>query len=209
MCTAYELGNGKRQETFPAWLQERSIRELLGIDAVQFMRPTNPAPVVMPDGSLRTMRWGFQRRVPGVTKILYKPIVNAREDKLASRTWKTAIDERRCLIPASAYYEWSGPSGNKRTHRFTRTDDALMWIAGIWEDGKDFGECFSMITTEPNAVAAAVHDRMPAVLREEELLPFLQGDIKAFLPEVETLCVTDAPNPLRRGKPPMPDDLLL
>lgn len=64
------------------------------------------------------------------------------------------------------------------------------------------GLCFSMITTEPNAVAAAVHDRMPAALTGDELLPFLKGEIAEFLPPPDLVTVEDAPNPLRTAKPP-------
>jgi len=65
MCTAYELG--KRGGSFPEWLIAETLEHLLGLDT-RIVRPTLPAPVVMPDGSLREMLWGFRRPVPGARR---------------------------------------------------------------------------------------------------------------------------------------------
>jgi putative SOS response-associated peptidase YedK len=53
-----------------------------------------------------------------------------------------------------------------------------------------------MITTEPNRVAATVHDRMPSYLERDQIEPFLAGDTKSFAPDPELLAVADAANPL-------------
>jgi putative SOS response-associated peptidase YedK len=51
-----------------------------------------------------------------------------------------------------------------------------LWIAGIWERDEERGNCFSMITTEPNEVLRPVHDRMPAVLAGSQIPPYLKAD---------------------------------
>lgn len=154
MCTAYELG--KRGGSFPARVGAKAVRELLSIERTKLLRPTLEAPVILPDGSLEPMRWGFARKFSHA-------VVNSREDKLDGGMWSDAMANRRCLIPVAAYYEWSGPRGEKRTHRFTATDESWLWVAGIWEENAELGRCFSMITTEPRGVVRGVHDRMPAV----------------------------------------------
>lgn len=90
----------------------------------------------------------------------------SREDRLDGRTLKKAFTESRCLIPAASFCEWVERGGVNVPLRFERPGNEWIWIAGIWEDSKEFGECFSMITTEPNAVLEPVHDRMPAVLTD-------------------------------------------
>jgi len=200
MCTAYELG--KRGGSFPDRVNAEAIGILSEILETRLIRPTLPAPVITAEGELETMRWGFHRPFSHA-------IVNSREDKLESVVWKKAMAEHRCLIPAAAYYEWSGPKGNKRTHRFTQVAGEWLWIAGIWEENAELGRCFSMITTQANSRVVGIHDRMPAVLRTQEIGSFLDGGLATFKPEAESLRVGDAPNPLRKKKkePPAQGEL--
>lgn len=167
---------------------------LSGMLGMRLVRPTLPAPVVDGEGELVEMRWGFSRPFSHA-------VVNAREDKLGGGMWKAAMGARRCLIPAAAYYEWSGPKGEKRTHRFTSPAGGWLWIAGIWEEHAELGKCFSMITTEPTGLVCGVHDRMPAVLSPEETGVFLEGGMERFRPAAGLLKVEDAINPLT-GKMP-------
>ncbi len=189
MCNAYELG--KRGGSFPDLVRADSARELLGITATRLIRRTDPAPVVTADGALRTMRWGFARHQANA-------INNARADKLSGAMWSDSFRHRRCLIPVAAFYEWSGPTGHKRTHRFTRPDGGWLWMAGLWEESRDFGPCFSMITTEANTLVAPIHERMPAVLDDDQLSPWLGGNISTFAPPDTLLQVADAVNPLTK-----------
>jgi len=190
MCNAYELG--KRGGSFPEDISAQAARELLGIASTRLIRRTDPAPVITAEGDLRTMRWGFSR--PGIGTIN-----NARSDKLTGPLWNEPFRHCRCLIPVAAFYEWSGPTGHKRTHRFTRPDGGWLWVAGVWEENLEFGPCFSMITTEANTLVAPIHDRMPAVLDDSELPGFLAGGIKSFAPAIGTLQVADAANPLTKN----------
>lgn len=211
MCTAYELG--KRGGTFSARVSAGAVKELLSISQTHLIRPTIPAPVVKADGSLATMKWGFRRAFAAKTKgkpPTMRTIVNSREDKLDGRMWKEAFDQRRCLIPASSFYEWVEIDGRKDPLRFERPGDQWIWIAGIWEEGEQ-GECFSMITTEPNEVLAPVHDRMPAVLSDEQIAPYLKGELHSFGPSAVLLHYREADDFLKSRKdrkpPPAQGDL--
>lgn len=190
MCTAYEFG--KRSGGYPERLTQAAVEELQGLAELELVRPTLVAPVIDADGQLKVMRWGFSRSFSHA-------VVNAREDKLQGTMWRDAMAERRCLIPAAAYYEWSGPKGAKRTHRFTHVEGEWLWIAGLWEMHADLGACFSMITTEPTGVVVGVHDRMPAVLLPGETECFLDGGMDRFRPSAHLLNVAEAPNPLARN----------
>ncbi|MFM2199399.1 MAG: hypothetical protein RLZZ505_2831 [Verrucomicrobiota bacterium] len=200
MCTAYELS--KRGGTFPARVSAVAVEELMSISRTHLIRPTIPAPVVKADGSLATMNWGFRRALAAKTKgqpPTMRTVVNSREDKLDGRMWKEAFGLRRCLIPASSFYEWVEIEGRKVPLRFERPGEEWIWIAGIWEEGEQ-GECFSMITTEPNEVLAPVHDRMPAVLSDEQIDPFLEDELSSFGPSAVLLQYREADNFLKSKK---------
>lgn len=211
MCTAYELG--KRRGTFPERVNAAAVKEILSIAETHLIRPTIPAPVIKADGSLVTMSWGFRRSFAPKVKgrpPTWRTIVNSREDKLDGRTWKGAFNLRRCLIPAASFYEWVEIGGRNVPLRFERPGGDWLWIAGIWEEGGE-GECFSMITTEPNEVLAPVHDRMPAVLADEQIEPFMEGGLNAFGPSGVALQYQEVANFLTAGKsrkpPPAQDEL--
>jgi len=191
MCHAYEIGRRAGRNSLK---HSFLLADSLDLPAEpRLIRRTDPAPVITADEKLVDMRWGFERPTLGT-------INNSREDKLQGRMWAKAFRERRCVIPASAFFEWSGPKGRKRTHRFTRVDGGRLWIAGIWEESRDFGRCFSMITTGANALMAPIHDRMPAVLEEVEIAGYLAGEMNSFAPSSESLKVKDSPNPLIKPK---------
>jgi len=119
MCTAYELG--KRGGSFPDHLNSESVDILVAISGTLLIRPAIPAPVIVADGTARTMRWGFRRsfarKIKGKDPVM-RTIVNSREDKLDGRTWKKAFTENRCLIPAASFFEWV--EGKWRDHDDSR-----------------------------------------------------------------------------------------
>ncbi len=202
MCTAYEIG--KRGGSFPDRVKAEAANELLQIGQNTIVRPTLLAPVIMPDGSLETMVWGFRRAVAAKTpgKKTWRTVVNSREDKLAGSMWRDAFEHRRCLIPAASFYEWVVQGGRNVPLRFERPEGQWLWIAGIWEEDSEGERRFSMITTEPNRIVEPVHDRMPAVLSEERIDPFLDGDLREFGPSPVPLVFAEAENFLRRQGPP-------
>lgn len=202
MCTAYEVGYKKRGSD-PGYTPAADVARILEQEEKRIIRPTIPAPVIMPDGSLRTMLWGFRIPIPERPGKL-RTVVNSREDKLDGRTWKKSFQERRCLIPAAAFYEWVEVAGKMVPFRFVRPDDEITWIAGIWREEADRGECFSMITTEPNSVLAPIHDRMPAVLMDSQIPAYLSGELSSFGPSRVLLTYTQAENFLAKKKGPEP-----
>lgn len=197
MCTAYELG--KRGGSFPSKIKALAMEKLLAIRSARLIRPTLPAPVILPDGGLDSMAWGFRRPIRGKGgRVSMRTIVNSREDKLRGPVWKEAFENRRCLIPAAAFYEWGEVDGRKAPLRFESADDDWLWIAGIWETDPERGRCFSMITTDPTPQVASVHDRMPALLSESGIEPFLSGSLDDFGPSGVPLKFSTTDNFLRR-----------
>jgi len=115
------------------------------------------------------MRWGFHRS-------FNNSVNNAREDKLEGGMWKTAWERGRCVVPMDAFYEWSGPKGGKQTHAFVGESDDILWAAGLWEEDRELGLCYSVITVDPNSITKPIHSRMPALLSPDEIEEYLTSD---------------------------------
>jgi hypothetical protein len=98
-----------------------------------------------------------------------------------------------------------GLGGRKQAHEFRDPDDDYLWIAGLWEDG-DGGSCYTMVTTDAPPVMAPIHNRMPAVLRSDEVQGFLAGGGRwDFQPFGGLLAVASCDSPLKRKSPPQDD----
>lgn len=143
--------------------------------------------VIAKDGKrvLEPMRWGL---VPGWWKKPLKELrlatFNARAETVAEKPFfRSAFKRTRCLIPASGYYEWQTIGKEKQPFYFTRRDDQVITIAGLWDEwknpetGKPQNSC-TMIITEANKFVAQVHDRMPVVLEEKQFDAWLADDSK-------------------------------
>ncbi len=142
--------------------------------------PTNSVHVVRASGegrALVSMRWGF---LPHWYKSLNDGplLINARAETIADKpAFGTAVRERRCILPASGYYEWAKDAeGNRLPWYFTRTDGAPLALAGIWqswEGGNGPLNSCAIVTTGANARAGAVHHRMPVILEEQSWAKWL------------------------------------
>jgi putative SOS response-associated peptidase YedK len=139
--------------------------------------PTNHAPVVTSDGDELTFehaRFGFEKwDGKGV-------IINARAETIKEKSmFKNHITRGRCVVPASGYYEWKPPDeGQKKKvkHLIKDKHGNLLFMAGLWRDGKD-GREFVVITKEPYGEVVGIHDRMPVMLRTDQLEGWLNGSM--------------------------------
>ena len=118
---------------------------------------------------LDALQWGL---VPFWAKdaSIGRRLINARLDSVADKpAFREAWTRRRCLIPASGFYEWSEPvDGRKRPHFIRPGDEPLFALAGLWERWRtpagDKLETCVIVTTDANAQLAAIHDRMPLLI---------------------------------------------
>jgi putative SOS response-associated peptidase YedK len=159
---------------------------------------------------LRALRWGL---VPFWAKdaTIGRRLINARLDTLASKpAFREALTRRRCLIPASGFYEWGVDPAGKRQPFFIRPrTEPLLVLAGLWErwrtQGGDNGETLEtcvIVTTEASALLAPIHDRMPVVLSRaaQEVWLDPSSDVATIAglaaqgPELETWAVGTAVN---------------
>jgi putative SOS response-associated peptidase YedK len=99
-------------------------------------------------------------------------MINARSESAAIKAaFRDAVKSRRCLIPADGFYEWARAGKTKQPQCFEVNDGELFAFAGLWERWKDpsgnWIKTCAILTTTPNAVTAAVHDRMPVILHPD------------------------------------------
>ena len=134
--------------------------------------PTQPVAIVRQDfkggHEFALARWGL---IPGWVKDPreFATLINARAESAAEKpSFRAALRHRRCLVPATGFYEWTGRAGAKVPHLIRRPGAALMAFAGLWEhwlgaDGSEF-DTAAILTVAANATVSAVHDRMPVIL---------------------------------------------
>ncbi len=104
-------------------------------------------------------------------KIKY-PTFNARAETLTEKpafrhAWKHS---QRCIVPASCYFEWTGPKGAKQCHAIERGDGEPHLLAGLWETWKGEGhtvESFTIVTVAAAPAIDWLHPRMPRALQDE------------------------------------------
>ena len=140
--------------------------------------PTQPLPAVrVVDGGRRCdlLNWGL---IPGWAKdkSIGNRLINARAETAADKpSYRAAFAARRCLIPASGFYEWDKPDAGPKTPHFFAfppaedggDDPAPFAFAGLWErweKGKVPVETFTLLTGEPYAAVAPVHSRSPLIV---------------------------------------------
>jgi putative SOS response-associated peptidase YedK len=150
--------------------------------------PTQPVAAVRlaPDSGGRELthfQWGL---VPSWSKdpTIGSRMINARAETAPEKpSFRSAFKRRRCLIPASGFYEWQAVDGGKQPMYIHRAEGDLMSLAGLWEywqspDGSELETC-TILTTGPNALMEPIHNRMPVVLEPDDYTTWLDLDTPA------------------------------
>ena len=169
------------QTSSPAALGERFHVDEVRIEASEpdfNVAPRRELPVVLERGDVRVLerlRWGL---VPAWAKdpTIGDRMINARAETVASKpAFKGAFTRRRCIIPADGFFEWQVVPGQrqKQPYFIFGRDRLPLAFAGLWETWRDPSDpdaspisSFVIVTTSPNKLLAAVHDRMPVILEE-------------------------------------------
>jgi putative SOS response-associated peptidase YedK len=104
------------------------------------------------------------------------PLINARSETVATKpTFRDAFRSRRCVIPADGFIEWAGPSNDRRPLWFRPSQVGLLLLAGFFEEGTAGGlPRFVILTMPANETIAAIHNRMPVILRLEDVQDWLE-----------------------------------
>lgn len=181
MCGRYTLRHPERLPT-PAEIlrrvDERRERETLLAPRYN-IAPSQRVLIADRDADgarvIRPATWGFRPRWYAAGR---RAPINARAETAAEKPmFRGAFRNWRCLVPADGWYEWQAQEqGPKVPHFFHRPDDAPFWFAGLAARDADGEPTVAILTTDANAVARAVHARMPVVLADEAAEAWLAPD---------------------------------
>ena len=136
------------------------------------IHPTDTAPILMQSGTglcCSMQKWGF----PGFDG--KQIIFNARsESAMEKKMFQESVEHRRIVIPATWFYEWNR---KKEKSTFYREDGKVLLMAGIYSRYQD-EDRFVVLTTAANESMKPVHDRMPLILEENEIMPWIFDEVR-------------------------------
>lgn len=173
-----------------SWAELRDIMNLLqddppeGFSAPRYnIAPTQLAPIIRADRDTHDrradmVRWGF---APRWSKEPAKGPINARVETGAEKPmFREAMQKRRCIVPASGFYEWQTVTPGKPKHPWYITPapgtTPILAFAGLWESHPEVGHTFCILTTAPNALMRPIHDRMPVILTPAQIDEWLSEE---------------------------------
>ena len=193
MCGRYTLENVQElSERFQARQLQFELASTYNI------APSQELPVVVTDQDgdreIRLMHWGLIPRWQRQGHGSIAPI-NARAETVAEKPmFRDLIRWRRCLVPASGFYEWQARAHRKQPYFVGVKDDPLFAFAGLYDvvehDDERSAASFVILTTHANALLSPIHGRMPVILRQEDEGLWLNRDVtdvRAFEPLFDPL----------------------
>ncbi len=198
MCARYSL-------TTPA----EAVRAFFKVPSVEDfpprynIAPSQPVLIARNDvhnrPELQLVRWGLIPSWLKDPRSLGSPLINARAETASEKpAFRGAMRHRRCLVPVTGFYEWTGNRKARQPHLIRMKDQELFALAGIWEDwlGADGSqiETMAILTTAANDEMARLHDRMPVIIESAHFHRWL--DCRPGSAEV----VLDLLTPLRAGR---------
>jgi len=175
MCGHFGLEYGK--DFYPRFLLKN---QLPGLVSNLNISPGQQVPIIINqncENILQSMKWGLIPFWSKDQKIGSK-LFNARLETIQEKpSFKNAFKNRRCLIPASIFYEWRDEGEKKIPYGFKPENEKYFAMAGIYEIWTDPSgikiPTFTILTTTPSSVIRPFHDRMPVVLDRDEELDWL------------------------------------
>lgn len=179
MCGRYYIDEGLWDENLGHLLQQAvrvSAKLCADMKTAGEIRPTDIAPVIAPNALNRAMgafpmQWGFAHPTRGML------VFNTRMETAQEREmFAGSVNDRRCLVPASLYYEWKKiDPRRKERYAFRAEDGAPLYMAGLYIRTSDQHRlpCFTILTQDAEKTIRDLHPRMPVLVpysRAEEWL---------------------------------------
>ena len=179
MCGRYYIAENDPDEILSEYLAEaRKRADIKNVPIVTSgeVRPTNIAAVIAPNARDRRpaafpMKWGFIHPHRGML------VFNTRSETAAEKPlFVTSIDDRRCLIPASCYYEWQKADGRKIKYAIKPKDEPL-YMAGLYiRSSKERLPSFSILTMDAADGIKDIHARMPVMIPQSRIAAWLSPE---------------------------------
>ena len=181
MCCRYYIGETVDMEMIVAEMMKSPLvsewQKKYAVVSEGEVRPTDIAPVIATSRSGKRavfpMKWGFTGQ---------SLVINARVETAATKPmFREAWARHRCIVPASYYYEWEHlveSDGKKRTgdkYLIQPRQSEITWLCGLYRFENDM-PVYVILTREPCADIAFIHDRMPMILPEHLLDAWIKPD---------------------------------
>lgn len=167
MCGVFYIGEDAEQELWEmvTALNRRRIEGGTPFKSSGVIRPSDTVPVLANNRALRptpfAMKWGYT--LPGKKGLL----INARSETAGEKPlFRDGMLQRRCLIPATNYFEWEKTPEGKQKYTLRPKGKNFFWLAGLYRPEAQ-GAAFTILTRAPAESIAFIHDRMPVILPEE------------------------------------------
>lgn len=178
MCGRYTLVQSEGiKERFDAQNDLKELRPNYNASPGQTM----PVVTRHSPNSLELMKWGLVPFWAKEPQIGYK-MINARAEGIQDKpSFRAALKSRRCLVPASGFYEWKKEDGAKQPYYIHLSKREVFAFAGLYEiwrdsEGKEL-KTYTIITTRPNSLMESIHDRMPVILPPDAEAEWLDPDV--------------------------------
>lgn len=159
MCGRYVLYSDKEQAEIKEIIEEVNKKHHFVVKKGDIY-PSNLAPIYAPTPDqngkrLEVMKWGYE------VSFRKGLLINARSETiLEKKTFKKDFLERRCIVPASGFYEWDK---EKNKYIFQSQDDEALYIGGVFRQHENASE-YVILTKAPVEPVVAIHDRMPVII---------------------------------------------
>lgn len=181
MCGRYYIAEDDPDVMLAGYIAEAQRRaDTMQVPLVAFgeVRPTNVVSVIAPNAKNRQpdafpMKWGFIHPTRGML------VFNTRSETAAQKAlFATSIDDRRCLIPATGYYEWKKESNGKKTKYEIRPKDVPLYMAGLYiRPSPKYLPSFSILTMDAADSIKGIHARMPVMIPYSKISDWLSPDM--------------------------------
>lgn len=168
MCGRYYVDDDTAKEIEKVIRQvDAMIRDTSGLNMLRSgdIRPADLAPVIAAHEDklyVESIRWG----IPAYDGL----VINAKSETVREKKlFADSIERRRIAIPAAGFYEWNA---KKEKYTFRKKVRPIIWFAGFYNLERN-EDRFVIITTAANASMQPVHERMPLVLEDDEIVPWI------------------------------------
>ncbi len=178
MCGRYYIDADAENEMLTEYIRQaqgRADRMEIPMLAHGEIHPTNIVPVIATSAVHREpgafpMRWGFTHPKHNVL------VFNTRSETAADKPlFCSSIQDRRCAVLASCYFEWKKESDGKKTkYAFSQESGEPLYLAGLYiRSSQQPLPCFTILTRDATDAIKDIHDRMPVILPAERIKEWL------------------------------------
>jgi putative SOS response-associated peptidase YedK len=177
---------------FLLYASPEQLAEIFGLGELPIVAPrynvapTQPVGIVRVDAATQQRIWThvIWGLIPSWSKdpSIAARMINARAETVGEKpSFRAAFKRRRCLIPASGFYEWKQSTKGKQPYAITPSDGEVFAFAGLWEtwsspDGGELESC-TILTTDPNDLMAEIHNRMPVIIAPDDYREWLSTGV--------------------------------